>query len=117
MEKKYWQSIEEYKELNEQSVLENKKPLPEFSVDGLDESEIKATSSRRDFLKMLGFSVGTVALVSSCQMPVRKVIPLLNQPEDLIPGVPNFFASTFFDGVDYCSILVKTREKRPIKIE
>jgi molybdopterin-containing oxidoreductase family iron-sulfur binding subunit len=117
MEKQYWQSLEEYSELNESSVLESKKPLPEFSVEGLDESEIKGTSSRRDFLKMLGFSVGTVALVSSCQMPVRKAIPLLNQPEDLIPGVPNYYASTFFDGNDYCSILVKTRENRPIKIE
>lgn len=117
MEKQYWQSIEEYNKLNAPSVLENHKPLPEFSVEGLDESEIKGSSSRRDFLKMLGFSVGTVALVSSCQMPIRKAIPLLNQPEDLIPGVPNFFASTFFDGTDYCSILVKTRENRPIKIE
>jgi molybdopterin-containing oxidoreductase family iron-sulfur binding subunit len=50
-------------------------------------------------------------------MPVRKAIPLLNQPEDLIPGVPNFFASTFYDGTDFCNILVKTRENRPIKIE
>ena len=117
MEKQYWQSLEEYKELNEDSLLESQRPQPEFSVEGLDESEIKGTSSRRDFLKMLGFSVGTVALVSSCQMPVRKAIPLLNQPEDLTPGVPNYYASTFFDGSDYCSILVKTRENRPIKIE
>ena len=117
MEKKYWQSFEDYTALNKKADLEKKDPVPEFSVDGLDESEIKGQSSRRDFLKMLGFSVGTVALVSSCQMPVRKAIPLLNQPEDLIPGIPNYYASTFFDGNDYCSILVKTRENRPIKIE
>ncbi len=116
MEKIYWQSLENYKE-HQASVLESKKPLPEFSIEGLDESEIKGQSSRRDFLKMLGFSVSAVALVSSCQMPVRKAIPLLNQPEELTPGIPNFFASTFFDGNDYCSILVKTRENRPIKIE
>ncbi len=117
MENKYWQSLEDYNSQNGKSVLEVQEPVPEFSVDGLDESEIKGKSSRRDFLKMLGFSVGTVALVSSCQMPVRKAIPLLNQPEELIPGVPNFYASTFFDGNDFCSILVKTRESRPIKIE
>ena len=117
MEKQYWQSFEEYEQLKKQSLRENGEPLPEFSIEGLDESEIKGKSSRRDFLKMLGFSVGTVALVSSCQMPVRKAIPFLNQPEELIPGVPNFYASTFFDGIDYCSILVKTRESRPIKIE
>ena len=116
MEKKYWQSIEEYKE-QMKGANTDKEPLPEFSVEGLDESEIKGKSSRRDFLKMLGFSVSAVALVSSCQTPVRKAIPLLTQPEELIPGVPNFYASTFFDGNDYCSILVKTRENRPIKIE
>jgi len=116
MEKIYWQSLENYKE-NQASVLEKREPLPEFSIEGLDESEVKGKSSRRDFLKMLGFSVSAVALVSSCQMPVRKAIPLLNQPEELIPGIPNYFASSFFDGDDYCSILVKTRENRPIKIE
>ncbi len=117
MEKLYWQSLENYKEQKENSVLDKKEATPEFSIEGLDESEIKGKSSRRDFLKMLGFSVSAVALVSSCQMPVRKAIPLLNQPEDVVPGVANYYASTFFDGHDYCSILVKTRENRPIKIE
>ncbi len=114
MEKSYWQSLEEHRKNTENQSLEK---VPEFSIEGLDESEVKGKSSRRDFLKMLGFSVSAVALVSSCQMPVRKAIPLLNQPEELTPGVANFFASTFFDGNDYCSILVKTRENRPIKIE
>ncbi len=116
MEKKYWQSLEIYDEIVKNSVS-NKESMPEFSIDGLDETEIKGKSSRRDFLKMMGFSVGAVALVSSCQMPVRKAIPLLNRPQELIPGVPNYYATTFFDGDEYCSILVKTRESRPIKIE
>ena len=116
MDKQYWQSLEDFRETKTKSAF-SKKAEPEFSIAGLDESEIKAKSSRRDFLKMLGFSVSAVALVSSCQMPVRKAIPLLNQPEELTPGVANYFASTFFDGTDYCSILVKTRENRPIKIE
>jgi len=47
-------------------------------------------------------------------MPVRKAIPFLNQPEEIIPGVANYYASTFYDGHDYCSILVKNREGRPI---
>ena len=117
MEKKYWQSLEENLLANKGADGEKNKPVPEFSIEGLDESEVKGKSSRRDFLKMLGFSVSAVALVSSCQMPIRKAIPLLNQPEDLVPGVANYYASTYFDGNDYCSILVKTRENRPIKIE
>ncbi len=117
MEKLYWQSLDDYKEQKSNSVIDKKDATPEFSIEGLDESEVKGQSSRRDFLKLLGFSVSAVALVSSCQMPVRKAIPLLNQPDDMIPGVANYYASTFFDGKDYCSILVKTRESRPIKIE
>ena len=116
MEKKYWQSLEDYKKMKKSAASENE-AMPEFSIDGLDESEVKGKSSRRDFLKMMGFSVGAVALVSSCQMPVRKAIPLLNRPQELTPGVPNYYASTFYDGDAYCSILVKTRESRPIKIE
>ena len=116
MEKKYWQSIEEYKKFKRDNAG-NTEALPEFSVEGLDESELKGKSSRRDFLKMLGFSVSAVTLVSSCEMPVRKAIPLLTQPEELVPGVANYYASTFFDGHDYVSLLVKTREGRPIKIE
>ena len=116
MEKKYWQSLDVYKEMNKKHASE-KEAMPEFSIEGLEESEVKGKSSRRDFLKMMGFSVGAVALVSSCQMPVRKAIPLLNRPQELTPGVPNYYASTFFDGDEYCSVLVKTRESRPIKIE
>ena len=81
----------------------------------LDEKSVRP--SRRDFLKMLGFTVGYAALANSCEMPVRKAIPYLNQPEEITPGVANYYASTYFDGHDYCSILVKSREGRPIKIE
>ena len=41
MENKYWHSLEEYNAQNGKSVLEAQKPTPEFSVEGLDESEIK----------------------------------------------------------------------------
>ncbi len=116
MEKKYWQSLENYKKMKKNTASVNE-AVPEFSIEGLEESEIKGKSSRRDFLKMMGFSVSAVALVSSCQMPVRKAIPLLHRPQELTPGVPNYYASSFYDGDEYCSILVKTREGRPIKIE
>lgn len=111
--KKYWRSLEELKS----NKKEKPDKQPEFSVDGLSDDEIKGKSSRRDFLKMLGFTVGYATLATSCEMPVRKAIPFLNKPENLTPGEANFYATSFFDGNDYCSILVKTREGRPIKIE
>ena len=115
--KKYWKSLDELKDIQGESA--EKKAEPEFSVEGLTEQEVtsKVKSSRRDFLKMLGFSVGTAALAASCEAPVRKAIPYLNQPEEVTPGMANYYASTFFDGRDYCPIVVKVRDGRPIKIE
>jgi len=55
MEKLYWQSLENYNEQKNNSVTDKNEPIPEFSIEGLDESEIKGKSSRRDFLKLLGF--------------------------------------------------------------
>src|SRR5690606_31959113 len=49
--------------------------------------------------------------------PVKKVIPYVNKPEDVDPGISNWYASTYQKDGDYCSVLVKTREGRPIKIE
>ena len=46
-----------------------------------------------------------------------KAIPYVIQPEEITPGKARFYASSFFDGKDFCSVLVKTRDGRPIKIE
>lgn len=74
-------------------------------------------SNRRDFLRIMGFSVGTAALAASCKTPVRRALPYLTKPDSLVPGIANYYASSYVDGGDYCGILVKTREGRPIKIE
>lgn len=118
--KKYWQSIEEYQEIIRSKDLPDaeieQERMPEFNIDGLEDKDSNNTS-RRSFLKMLGFSVGYAAIAASCETPVRKAISYISQPEEIIPGQANYYASTFFDGHDYCSVLVKTREGRPIKIE
>ena len=72
--------------------------------------------SRRDFLKMMGFGVAAVSL-AACEAPIRKAIPYVSKPEDTDPSIANYYASTYTNGGDYCSIVVKTREGRPIKIE
>lgn len=78
--------------------------------------EDNSGSSRRDFLKLMGFSVAAASL-AACEAPVRKAIPYLNKPEEIDPGIPNYYASTYANGGNYCSVVVKTREGRPIKIE
>ena len=40
------------------------------------------------------------ALAASCEMPVRKTIPFLNKPDDMIPGISNYYASTYINDGD-----------------
>ncbi|MFM7428460.1 MAG: TAT-variant-translocated molybdopterin oxidoreductase, partial [Flammeovirgaceae bacterium] len=72
--------------------------------------------SRRDFLKMMGFSVAAASL-AACEAPVRKAIPYIVKPVDVDPGIPNYYASTYINGGDYCSVVVKVRDGRPIKLD
>jgi len=74
------------------------------------------SASRRDFLKLMGFSVAAASL-AACEAPIRKAIPYVNKPIDINPSIPNYYASTFTSGGDYASVVVKTREGRPIKID
>ncbi|MBI2969012.1 MAG: TAT-variant-translocated molybdopterin oxidoreductase [Bacteroidetes bacterium] len=116
--KKYWKSIDELRDTPEiQKLKENEfaELLPVHSVIE-NQAENGIASSRRDFLKLMGFSLSAAAL-SACEAPVVKSIPYLVKPEEIIPGVANWYASNYFDGTDYCPILIKTREGRPIKIE
>ena len=97
-----------------QKEFQNEIPVDEFLGDA-DKMNNSGTS-RRDFLKLLGFSTAAVTL-AACEAPVIKTIPYVVKPHSIIPGIPNYYASTYFDGFDFASVLVKTREGRPIKIE
>ena len=117
-ETKYWKGLAHLN--NDTTVAEqNQKefaeyiPVEEFVS---EKSTLEAGTSRRDFLKFLGFST-VAATLAACEAPVTKAVPYVNRPEEITPGVANWYASTFFDGHDYSSIIVKTREGRPIKIE
>lgn len=118
--KKYWKSVEE---LNENSsIVETLKqnefveeiPTDEFLGD--KEALESSSTSRRDFLKYVGFSTAAASL-AACEGPVIKSIPYVVQPTEIIPGVANYYATTIANGFDFASVLVKTREGRPIKIE
>lgn len=74
------------------------------------------SSNRRDFLKYLGFGLGAASL-AACEIPVKKSLSYSKRPSDIVPGVANYYASSFVNGSDYCAVLVKTRDGRPIKIE
>ena len=111
--KTYWKGIEQLSN-DPEFVKHADKEFPEFLP--INENGEGEGSSRRDFLKMMGFGIAAVSL-AACEAPIRKAIPYVNKPMDVDPGVPNYYASTYANGGDYCSIVVKTREGRPIKIE
>ncbi|MCA6494588.1 MAG: TAT-variant-translocated molybdopterin oxidoreductase, partial [Chitinophagaceae bacterium] len=116
-QKKHWQS---FGELN-QSAAYNKDVKDEFreELPAVEENSgwLEAKAPRRDFLKYLGFSTAAAAAAASCEIPVKKAIPLANKPEEYVPGIAKFYATTFVQDGDAVSILAKVRDGRPIKIE
>ncbi|MBK7764243.1 MAG: TAT-variant-translocated molybdopterin oxidoreductase [Bacteroidetes bacterium] len=114
--KQYWKGLEELEPSSAykaQIADEFREDLPVLDMSGIEE----ATTSRRDFLKYLGFSTVAATIAASCEMPVRNAIPYAIKPENVTPGVPLMYASTYVDGGESVPVLVRTREGRPIKIE
>ncbi len=72
--------------------------------------------SRRQFLKAAGIT-GLTALSSGCSDTTRRLIPFLNEPEDIVPGNATWYATTCRECPAGCGMLAKTREGRVIKVE
>ena len=115
--KKYWKSLEERENLRVDTQGSPATGEKNAVLDLLNGKTVYQQASRRDFLKLWGFSIGATAMAASCERPVHKAIPFLIRPQDVTPGMATYYASTFFDGQEYASILVKTRDGRPIKLE
>jgi molybdopterin-containing oxidoreductase family iron-sulfur binding subunit len=119
--KKYWKNAEELNPSHQSMVetLRKKEFVKEIPLDEFlgDQSAVETPSTtRRDFLKYVGFSTAAASL-AACEGPVIKSIPYVVQPEQIIPGVANYYATTIANGNDFASVLIKTREGRPIKVE
>src|SRR5450631_2004568 len=95
-DKKYWQSFGERSSSEAFQQSSENEFKEELSVEGLDgKGLLDAKTPRRDFLKYLGFSTAAAALAASCEIPVKKVIPYVNKPENLAPGVADYYATTY----------------------
>src|SRR5579863_2236558 len=117
-EKKYWKSFGELN-LSESYMKETENEFQEDLPAIMDDSKgiMDSKHPRRDFLKYLGFSTAAATLAASCEMPVRHVIPYINRPENIVPGVADYYATTFVSGGDAVSVVAKVRDGRPIKLE
>ena len=105
----YWKSVEELHD-GPQFTGEFPGGLP--ATNGKSAGE----ATRRDFLALMGFSLAAAGL-AGCRGPVQNAIPLLVGSDDIVPGVANFYATTCRGCASSCSLLVKQRDGRPIKIE
>ena len=113
--KNIWKSIKEYQE--DPEVLKEK--LDEFKegvTDDFNPDEMNKFS-RRKFLAVLAASTAYAATACTNYRDKGEIVPYVDRPEEILPGKPTYYASTFYDdGISY-GVLIKTREGRPIKIE
>ncbi len=111
----YWQSFEELynsKEFVELNQNEFKEGVSEkFDTKGM------SSLSRRKFLALLGASAAIAGTSCTDYRDKGEIIPYNEKPEEIIPGRPNFYASTCTQCANACGILIKTREGRPIKLD
>src|SRR5690554_4508346 len=105
----YWKSLNELAQNEEYQKFEQR----EFSEDA---SELTDQVSRRSFLRVMGASVA-LAGFASCRKPIQKIIPFSRQPEDMILGEPNFYATGMPFQDTLTGLLITNTEGRPTKIE
>ncbi len=109
--KRYWRSLEELvDEPGFEELLENEfsASVTEYQNDGV---------SRRNFLKLMSASMALAGLSACTRQPDEPIVPYVRQPEDLIPGIPKFFATAMPFPTGAVPLLVRSNEFRPTKIE
>jgi molybdopterin-containing oxidoreductase family iron-sulfur binding subunit len=109
MNESYWRSLgeldnsESFRKLLEREFPEGASELPEGVT-------------RREMLMLLSASLSLAGL-ASCRRPVEKIVPYVNAPEEIIPGVPRRYATTMPFGRSAYGLVVESHEGRPTKIE
>ena len=105
----YWKSLnqlaqnQEYQEFVDREFPENA-------------TELKDGVSRKSFLRIMGASIA-LAGFAACRRPVQKILPYSKQPEDIVPGVPLFYASAMPFMGSLTGLVIENHEGRPTKVE
>src|SRR5579863_10253368 len=106
----YWRSLEELAGSEEfQQALHRE--FPKGASEWVD------SVSRRGFLKVMGASLGLAGMTGCVRLPLEPIVPYVRQPEDVIPGRPQFYATAMTLGGYASPILVESHLGRPTKIE
>jgi molybdopterin-containing oxidoreductase family iron-sulfur binding subunit len=107
----YWRG---FKELYNDADFQNAKN--EEFIGGTESDSTSSGFSRRKFLALLGVSAAFAAAGCSNYKNKGEIIPYNKKPEEITPGIADYYSSTCDACSDNCGILIKTREGRPIKI-
>src|SRR5438309_1949171 len=106
----YWRSLEELAgSADFQEALHREFPK--------GASEWVESVSRRGFLKVMGASMALAGMTGCVRLPLEPIVPYVRQPEDVIPGRPQFYATAMTLGGYASPILVESHLGRPTKIE
>ncbi len=108
-QKRYWRSLDNLAETPEfKKIVEREFP------EGV--SALNDPVSRRKFMGIMGASMALAGL-ASCRRPVQKIVPYVVPPENLVPGMPQYYATSMAHGLSSYGLLVESHEGRPTKIE
>ena len=106
----YWRSLEELAGTPEFREMMHRE-FPKGASEWLD------TFSRRGFLQLMGASLAMAGMTGCTKMPIEEIVPYVRQPEQLIPGRPQFYATAFTLSGYANPLLVESHLGRPTKIE
>jgi MoCo/4Fe-4S cofactor protein with predicted Tat translocation signal len=105
----YWRSLEHLAEQPEVKTMIER----EFA-DGASSLD---PTSRRSFLTLMSASFAAMGLAGCVRRPEEKIIPYQKMPENMIPGIPQFYATAVAYHGEALGLLVECHEGRPTKIE
>ena len=95
---------------------EERRSLPLLdSQPGLEHSHL--VLDRRTFLRLAGFTLGSVAVAGCQRAPVQEAVPYLVPPEGIVPGRTYQYATNCSGCSAGCGVLSQNRDGRPIKLE
>jgi MoCo/4Fe-4S cofactor protein with predicted Tat translocation signal len=108
--KQYWRTLEELADDPHFADLLHRE-FPRHA------SEWDDAVDRRDFLKLMGASLALAGLAGCGRPDISHVVPYVKQPDGMVLGKPNFYATAMPFGASTIGVLVESHEGRPTKIE
>jgi molybdopterin-containing oxidoreductase family iron-sulfur binding subunit len=112
----YWQSLSDLEPAGDRCA-EKDPGHPHDAPAGSSPSEEPRKIDRRGFFRVMGLSGAAFTAASCKRAPVTKLLPFVQHPEEVTPGVASWYATTCAACEAGCGLLVKSRDGRPIKIE